>query len=60
MSPLRRPRCRWDDDDDDDNADDNNTDCRGVGCEDLSWIQLAQDRVQWWKFTDMIMYLLFA
>jgi len=23
-------------------------DLRGIGCEDRRWMELAQDRVQWW------------
>jgi hypothetical protein len=28
-----------------------------IGIDGASWIQLAQDRVQWWAFVNMIMNL---
>jgi hypothetical protein len=34
--PLGRPRHRWE--------DDNKKDFQEVGCRDLDWIELAQDR----------------
>jgi len=34
--PLRRPRCRWED-----NIE---TDLQKVGCGGIDWIELAQDR----------------
>jgi hypothetical protein len=24
-----------------------------IGCEDVDWIQLAQDKVQWWALVNM-------
>jgi hypothetical protein len=47
--PLRRPRCRWD----------NNIklDLREIGINGANWIWLAQDRVQWWAFVNMVMNL---
>ena len=37
--PLRRPRCRWD--------DNIKMDLREAGCDAGNWIDLAQDRNQW-------------
>jgi hypothetical protein len=37
--PLGRPRRRWED-----NIE---IDPKGIGCEDMDWIRLAQDRAQW-------------
>jgi hypothetical protein len=47
--PLRRPRRRWE----------NNIklDLREIGIVGANWIQLAQDRVQWWAFVNMMMNL---
>jgi hypothetical protein len=38
--PLERPRCRWE--------DNIKMDLREIGIDATNWIQLAQDRVQWW------------
>jgi transposase len=43
--PLGRPRCRWEDN------------IREIGIDGANWIQLAQDRVQWWACVNMIMNL---
>jgi hypothetical protein len=32
-------------------------DLRKIGCEGKDWIQLAQDRVKWWTFENMVMNL---
>jgi hypothetical protein len=32
-------------------------DLREVGIYDANWIQLAQDRVQWWAFVNTVMNL---
>jgi hypothetical protein len=48
-SPLRRPRCRWED-----NA---RMDLRGTGWEGLDWMHLAQDRDKWQALVDMVKYL---
>jgi hypothetical protein len=37
--PLERPRRRWE--------DNIKMDLQGVGCEDMDWIKLAQDRDRW-------------
>jgi hypothetical protein len=37
--PLGRPRLRWD--------DNIKTDLQEVGCGDMDWIELAQDRDRW-------------
>jgi hypothetical protein len=48
--PLGRPRRRWE----------NNIkmDLREIGIDGANWVQLAQDRVQWRAFMNMIMNLL--
>jgi hypothetical protein len=38
--PLERPRRRWE--------DNIKLDLREIGIDRASWIQLAQDGVQWW------------
>jgi hypothetical protein len=47
--PVGRPRCRWE----------NNIklDLREIGIDEANWIQLAQDRVQWWAFVKTVMNL---
>jgi hypothetical protein len=47
--PLGRPRRRWED-----NVKIN---LRELGMEGANWIQLAQDRVQWRVFVNMVMNL---
>jgi hypothetical protein len=47
--PLGRPRHRWD--------DNIKLDFRDIGINGANWIQLAQDRVQWWAFVNMVMNL---
>jgi hypothetical protein len=37
--PLRRPKCRWE--------DNIKLDLTEIGISGVNWIQLAQDRVQW-------------
>jgi 3-oxoacyl-ACP reductase-like protein len=37
--PLGRPRCRWD--------DNIKKDLKLVGCVDMDWIELVQDRDRW-------------
>jgi hypothetical protein len=37
--PLRRPRCRWE--------DNILMDLREIGCRGVDWIHLTQDRDQW-------------
>jgi len=32
-------------------------DLRETGINEVNWIQLAQDRVQWWAFVSMVMNL---
>jgi hypothetical protein len=36
--PLEKPKSRW---------EDVKMDLKVIGCQDVDWIQLAQDRVQW-------------
>jgi hypothetical protein len=47
--PLGRPRRRWE----------NNIkmDLREIDIDGANWIQLAQDRVQWWAFLNTVMNL---
>jgi ribosome biogenesis protein Nip4 len=37
--PLRKPKCRWE--------DNIRTDLRDIGCEDFDWAHVLQDRYQW-------------
>jgi hypothetical protein len=45
--PLERPRCRWD--------DNIRMDLGETGIDGAKWIQVAQDRVQWWAFVNTVM-----
>jgi hypothetical protein len=47
--PLGRPRRRWE--------DNIKMDRREIGIDGANWIQLAQDRVQWWVFVNTVMNL---
>jgi hypothetical protein len=47
--PLGRPRCRWE--------DNIKLDLREIGINGVNWIQLVQNRVQWWAFVNMVMNL---
>jgi hypothetical protein len=47
--PLVRPRRRWE--------DDVKLDVREIGIDGANWIQLGQDRVQWWAFVNTVMKL---
>jgi hypothetical protein len=47
--PLGRPRHRWE--------DNIKMDLREIGIDGANWIQLAQDRVQWWAFVNTVMNL---
>jgi hypothetical protein len=47
--PLGRPRRRW--------GDNIKMDLREIGIDGLNWIRLAQDRVQWRTFVNMVMNL---
>jgi hypothetical protein len=47
--PLERPRRRWE--------DSIKMDLMEIGIDGVNWIQLAQDRVQWWAFVNMVMNL---
>jgi hypothetical protein len=47
--PLGRPRSRWE--------DNIKMDFRETGNDGARWIQLAQDRVQWWAFVNTAMNL---
>jgi hypothetical protein len=44
--PLGRPRHRGE--------DNIKLDLREMGINGVNWIQLAQDRVQWWAFVNMV------
>jgi hypothetical protein len=45
--PLRRPRCRWE--------DNIKIDLKEIGIDGTNWIQLAQDRFQWRVFVSTVM-----
>jgi hypothetical protein len=47
--PLRRPRCRWE--------DNIKMDLTEIGIDGANWIRLAQDRVQWRAFVYTVMNL---
>jgi hypothetical protein len=47
--PLERPRCRGE--------NDIKLDLREIGFGGANWIQLDQERVQWWAFVNTVMNL---
>jgi hypothetical protein len=47
--PLGRPRCRWE--------DNIKMDLGEIGIDGVNWFQLAQDRVQWRAFVNIVMNL---
>jgi hypothetical protein len=47
--PLGRPRWRWE--------DNIKMDLREIGIDGVNWIWLAQDRVQWWAYVNMVINL---
>ena len=47
--PLRRPRCRW--------GDNIRMDLQEVGCGDMDWIGLVQDRDRWRTLVSAVMNL---
>jgi hypothetical protein len=47
--PLGRPRHRW--------KDNIKMDLREIGIDEVNWIRLAQDRVQWQAFVSTVMNL---
>jgi hypothetical protein len=47
--PFGKPRCRWE--------DNIRMDLREVGREAVDWMNLAQDRDQWWAFVNSVMNL---
>jgi hypothetical protein len=47
MRSLGRPRRRWE--------DNIKMDLRDTGIDRENWIQLTQDRVQWWAFVKTVM-----
>jgi hypothetical protein len=47
--PLGKPRHRW--------KDNIKVDLREMGIDGANWIRLAQDRVRWWAFVNMVMNL---
>jgi len=47
--PLERPRCRWE--------DNIKMDFREIKIDGANWIQLAEDRVQWWACVNTVMSL---
>jgi hypothetical protein len=44
--PVGRPRRRWE--------DNIKMNLREIGIDGANWIQLAQDRVQWWTFVNIV------
>jgi hypothetical protein len=46
---LGRPRCRWE--------DNIKMDLREIGIDEVNWIWLTQDMVQWWAFVNMVLNL---
>jgi hypothetical protein len=49
MRPLGRPRRRWE--------DNIKTDLQEVGCGDMDWIELAQDKDRWRALVSAVMNL---
>jgi len=47
--PLGRPRCRWE--------DNIKMDLQEMGCGDIYWIELAQDKVRWRALVTAVMNL---
>jgi hypothetical protein len=47
--PLGRPRRRW--------VDNIKMDLREIGWDDADWIDMAQDRDQWWVLANTILNL---
>jgi len=47
--PLERTELRWE--------DNIKMDLQEVGCEDINWIELAQDRDSWWALVNAVMNL---
>ena len=47
--PLGRPRHRWE--------DNIKVDLQEVGCGDMDWVELAQDRDRWWALVSAVMNL---
>jgi hypothetical protein len=45
--PLKRPRCRW--------VNNIKIDLRQIECDDLDWIDLAEDRNKWRAFVTVVM-----
>jgi hypothetical protein len=45
--PVGRPRLRW--------GDNVKMDLREIGCDDMNWIDLAQDRDQWRALVNTVM-----
>jgi hypothetical protein len=47
--PLGRPKRRWE--------DNIKMDLREIGIDGANWIQLAQERIQWWACVNTVMNL---
>jgi hypothetical protein len=48
-SPLERPRRRW--------VDNIKMDIREIGCDGINWVDVAQDRDQWWALVNTVLNL---
>ena len=46
--PLGRPRHRW---------EDNKMEPQEVGCRDMDWMELAQEKGRWWALVNVVMNL---
>jgi len=46
--PLGRPRRRWE--------ENIKMDLQELGCKDMDWTDLAQDRDKWWALVNAIVY----
>jgi hypothetical protein len=47
--PLGRPRRRWE--------DNIKIDLQELGCRDMDWIEVVQDRDRWWALVTAVMNL---
>jgi hypothetical protein len=47
--PLKRPRLKW--------VDNTKLELREIGCDDIDWIDVAQDRDQWRALVNTVLNL---